>query len=529
MRRLRLLFAVFALALLGPLALLVHRAVGSAVLERQIRHQALAERLFDEMERALSRLLEREEEAPFAIEIDAAERADFPFLLGRFEVAPDSAADAPEGKRDSLSFDGSERDDGGVEAPAAIRGAIAEFRRGGSEVGDRDEEGARKNKILQQPGSTLDLRARSQAAAAPAAEEKEAISTYDALRSLNKAVQERVARQRKAESSDPQEGFARRFTGQDLGMASGGRREGGAAPAPRVANEPYGRVAQDERGPLRGRIVDERNVVLYRTAVRGGRAYRQGVVLELPRLQEWLRAQALGEPTLAAHVRLQFATPFAAPSEAHGAWDFLYRHRFAEPFADLSAQLSLRALPGLGGTTYVYALSILLLATGVLGLAALYRMVSVVVAFAERRSNFVAAVTHELRTPLTAIRMYGEMLRDGMVPTEAKRDEYYRHITAESERLSRLINNVLEFSRLEKGNREVSCRRGDIAAVVREVGELLRPHAVEQGFELTLEIEPGLPASPASTISQTSGTTSSSIKRGKSCKSSWRSNYPDTK
>ena len=122
-----------------------------------------------------------------------------------------------------------------------------------------------------------------------------------------------------------------------------------------------------------------------------------------------------------------------------------------------------------------------------LGLAALYRMVSVVVSFAERRSNFVAAVSHELKTPLTAIRMYGEMLRDGMVPSEAKRDEYYRHITAESERLSRLINNVLEFARLEKGTREVALATGAVAPVVREVAELVRPHVEGQGFALGVD------------------------------------------
>ena len=65
----------------------------------------------------------------------------------------------------------------------------------------------------------------------------------------------------------------------------------------------------------------------------------------------------------------------------------------------------------------MYALSALLLvATARSGLRALYRMVAVAVGFAERRSNFVAAVSHELKTPLTAIRMYGEMLRDGIVP-----------------------------------------------------------------------------------------------------------------
>ena len=61
--------------------------------------------------------------------------------------------------------------------------------------------------------------------------------------------------------------------------------------------------------------------------------------------------------------------------------------------------------------------------------------------------NFVAAVTHELKTPLTAIRLYGEMLRDGMVASEAKRDEYHRHITAESERLTRLDRDT-EVERL---------------------------------------------------------------------------------
>jgi signal transduction histidine kinase len=142
----------------------------------------------------------------------------------------------------------------------------------------------------------------------------------------------------------------------------------------------------------------------------------------------------------------------------------------------------------------VYGLCALLLATSVLGLAALYRMVSVVVSFAERRSNFVAAVSHELKTPLTAIRMYGEMLRDGIVPTEAKRAEYYRHITAESERLSRLINNVLEFSRLEKGTRQMSLVTDSLRPVVVEAAELLRPHAERHGFVLDVDVDAALPA-----------------------------------
>jgi signal transduction histidine kinase len=120
-------------------------------------------------------------------------------------------------------------------------------------------------------------------------------------------------------------------------------------------------------------------------------------------------------------------------------------------------------------------------------------MVSVVVHFAERRSNFVAAVSHELKTPLTAIRMYGEMLRDGLVSSDEKRHEYYGTISDESERLSRLIDNVLEFSRLEKGNHELSMSAGQIGGLVREIAEKLRPHAEREGFALCVEVDPELP------------------------------------
>jgi signal transduction histidine kinase len=129
----------------------------------------------------------------------------------------------------------------------------------------------------------------------------------------------------------------------------------------------------------------------------------------------------------------------------------------------------------------------------VIGLAALYRMVSIAVGFAERRSNFVAAVTHELKTPLTSIRMYGEMLRDGMVSSDAKRAEYYRHITGESERLGRLIDNVLEFSRLERSARPMELVAGDIGPVLHDAAAMLRPHVERGGLTLRVDVDDGLP------------------------------------
>jgi len=160
----------------------------------------------------------------------------------------------------------------------------------------------------------------------------------------------------------------------------------------------------------------------------------------------------------------------------------------------MAARLELASLGGTGSPTPIYLLASLLVLVGGAGAFALYRMVAVTVDFAERRNNFVAAVSHELKTPLTAIRMYGEMLRDGLVESEEKRKEYHHTITEESERLSRLIDNVLEFSRLEKGARSFELRIGALGPVLEEVVEKLRPHVQATGFELQLEIESDLPS-----------------------------------
>jgi signal transduction histidine kinase len=139
-------------------------------------------------------------------------------------------------------------------------------------------------------------------------------------------------------------------------------------------------------------------------------------------------------------------------------------------------------------------LALLLGGCVVLGLYALYRMTATQIEFAERRNNFVSAVSHELKTPLTAIRMYAEMLEGELVPDEGRKREYYRTITAESERLSRLINNVLELAHIEKKPTNMQLLLGDVAPVVAQALEVLRPHVEREGFELELQISGTLPS-----------------------------------
>ena len=131
--------------------------------------------------------------------------------------------------------------------------------------------------------------------------------------------------------------------------------------------------------------------------------------------------------------------------------------------------------------------------TGTAGLVGLYRLVTVRLAYAERRQSFVSAVSHELKTPLTAIRMYAEMLRDGLVSDEEKRHQYYEVITNESERLTRLVNNVLELSKLERHDRSLSVAAGPLLPILEEAREVVTPHAAGEGFAIRLDVEADLP------------------------------------
>jgi signal transduction histidine kinase len=109
------------------------------------------------------------------------------------------------------------------------------------------------------------------------------------------------------------------------------------------------------------------------------------------------------------------------------------------------------------------------------------------------KSDFVANVSHELKTPLALIRLFAETLELGRVPTEEKKQQYHRIINKESRRLTQLINNILDFSRIEAGRKEYRLVRTDLAAVVRDVVDAYRFPIEHQGFTLDLAVAEELP------------------------------------
>jgi signal transduction histidine kinase len=123
-----------------------------------------------------------------------------------------------------------------------------------------------------------------------------------------------------------------------------------------------------------------------------------------------------------------------------------------------------------------------------------YRNMSREMALARLKSDFVANVSHELRTPLALIRLYAETLEMGRLPTAEKREEYYRIIRKESERLTALINNILDFSRIEAGRKEYDFRETNLAELVRQTLESYRYQIEQHGFAFEERIDEDVPA-----------------------------------
>lgn len=139
--------------------------------------------------------------------------------------------------------------------------------------------------------------------------------------------------------------------------------------------------------------------------------------------------------------------------------------------------------------TLVVALAVLLL----LGVAFVYRNVSKEIELAQLKSDFVSNVSHELRTPLSLIRMFAETLEMGRVPTEEKRLEYYRIIGLETTRLTRLINNILNFSRMEAGKKTYHFQPLQVNDVVEDILHLYAYKLRSKGFEVEQNLGEDLP------------------------------------
>ena len=166
-------------------------------------------------------------------------------------------------------------------------------------------------------------------------------------------------------------------------------------------------------------------------------------------------------------------------------------------FPDLTLAIKLRGttLATLGQhfvrTSFLILGGLALLLAG--GIVLIHRNVAKEMALARLKSDFVSNVSHELRTPLSLIRLYAETLELGRLSSPEKCQEYYRIIREESERLSGLINNILDFSRIEAGRKEYDFRETDMRELVRSTLESYRYQIEQNGFAFEERIAEDVP------------------------------------
>jgi two-component system, OmpR family, phosphate regulon sensor histidine kinase PhoR len=156
------------------------------------------------------------------------------------------------------------------------------------------------------------------------------------------------------------------------------------------------------------------------------------------------------------------------------------------------ALVPLRSVGG-GGIYVVGSLLVGIFIAAILaGGSLLWRQARLSEAEAAQKTSFVANVSHEFKTPLTTIRLYAELLEQGRVRDAAQGGEYLQTIGRETQRLARLVNNALDFSRLEQGRKKFALESLDLTAELTRLLNTHAPRVAEAGLALHREL-PGAP------------------------------------
>ncbi len=261
-----------------------------------------------------------------------------------------------------------------------------------------------------------------------------------------------------------------------------------------TTGKPAGQRFQVEVAPFQSVVIDGSRVFVFRRIGIDNQIYRQGFVVLVKPLMQHLAGQYFENQPLAGFSSLlmqkkeQGSVKTLVRSGVHlSGVGFSIKRTFPPPFGFLAVTLEAETIPSSPARRSLsLAIGLLGLFT-LMGLIAIYQSVRSIVAMSERRSQFVSSVTHELKTPLTNIRMYVEMLEQGIAATAEKEQEYLGILSSESARLAGLINNVLELAKLEKNTRRFHMQPGVLDDVLMEVGGIFREKLERNGFNLIIE------------------------------------------
>jgi len=137
-----------------------------------------------------------------------------------------------------------------------------------------------------------------------------------------------------------------------------------------------------------------------------------------------------------------------------------------------------------------------LLIAGILifGLILTVRIVAHELELAKMKSDFVSAISHEFKSPLTSIRQLAEMLQTGRIPSEERRQQYYDVLLEQSERLSLLTDNILNFAKMEEGIKEFKFEKVNINALLEDIVSTIQDRVRHEGYVIQTKFEKSLPS-----------------------------------
>jgi signal transduction histidine kinase len=258
-------------------------------------------------------------------------------------------------------------------------------------------------------------------------------------------------------------------------------------------------IGEANEGTLARFVDDKLNVLFWYRAARDSQLIF-GAQLAVPRLNTGLQERlSQFEPALRNQICMAILDDKARPAaQSQPGFKANWRHPFVAteigeilPHWEAAVYLlNPKALAQSANTiklTLGLLIAVLLVAIGV-GSWLIVRDLNRQLGLARQKTDFVSNVSHELKTPLTSIRMFSELLAEGRVADAERQRSYLGIITAETARLTRLINNVLDFARLERGEKKYQFQKCDLTALVRETIQSYKPHLEANGFEFSNEL-----------------------------------------
>jgi signal transduction histidine kinase len=245
-------------------------------------------------------------------------------------------------------------------------------------------------------------------------------------------------------------------------------------------------------------MLDSGHFVLFRKVWRDGRRYIQGMLIEPATLINKVVAEAFYATSVSNSSNLAVAYQgnvlsvfdvktnrgyISSTDELQGT--LLLQDRLSAMLSGIELIFSINQLGAGPGARVINWLAVILLVVFMGGFWLMYRLGCKQISLGQQQQDFVSAVSHELKTPLTSIRMYGEILREGWADEE-KRKTYYEYIYDESERLTRLINNVLQLARMTRNGIKVELKVYGVSELIDTLRSKVQSQVEHAGFKLSI-------------------------------------------